>query len=592
MERITFFDRYRISVGADGTPRELYRSGAATTYKAVDLQSGEPVALKIVPMDSVQPDLREEFEERARAAQRVDHLNVARVLAFIVDAGDYVLVSEYPAGDTIASWVSAHGPLTADAALRVALQVVNGLQAAAFHGLTHPAIDPSNLVIVPGQTADGGWPAIKLINLDSAGLRFVADNADRSAHISPQFASPEQLRGASADFRSEIYSLGASMCFMLTGAAPLSSDDGSARLPAGLRKVPRSVRDLLLDMLRSDPEERPQDPVAVADRITDVLASVERRRVIAPTPTVVPSAGVLGASRVDTTPRFIPRGFARAAMIAAGCALVALLLALPIRAAWRRHQDVARMGVPVGVPEPVASAAATDANSPAPAAPVARATAQPPAVAASEPPVLESQQDRTEVASAPAQAATPTAEASQQTPDNRVASTSEKTNAATPAEGPAETERPLAPPTDPHPTTRSESVSNRAEKTERTVAVAQPDADSNPQPAEGQSKAVPSAAPVAKRQQPPRVASNSRRASTVRDHENAPRVPRGSQRARFVGTTPDGEWIFEAPAGTGTADLPDEEPAPRHRRQRVTEGEEIVPVEREPMVLPALPPDE
>ena len=130
MERLTFFERYRVSVSDSGQPREVGRSGAAVTYRAVDLQSGEPVALKVIPMRAVDVDAREQFEERVRAAQHIEHVNIVKLLAFIVDTTDYVLISEYPQGETIASWIAAHGPLAPDAALRIGLQVVSGLNAA------------------------------------------------------------------------------------------------------------------------------------------------------------------------------------------------------------------------------------------------------------------------------------------------------------------------------------------------------------------------------------------------------------------------------------------------------------------------------
>src|SRR3954468_376190 len=226
MERITFFERYRISVDDAGKPREITRNGSAVTYRAVDLQSGEPVALKVIPIPSVDSEAREQLQERARSAQHVEHENVARLLAFIPDKDDFVFVSELTLGETIADWVAAHGPLASDATLRVALQVVSALQAAAFHGLTHAAIEPSNVVIVPGASADGGWPAIKLMNLDSAGVPIVSPEQHTpliGTAVAPQFAAPEQLRNGTVDFRSEIYSLGATMCFMLTGLAPLGA---------------------------------------------------------------------------------------------------------------------------------------------------------------------------------------------------------------------------------------------------------------------------------------------------------------------------------------------------------------------------------
>src|SRR4051812_5721248 len=78
MEPTTFLDHYRISNGFDGSPLEISRHGPAVTYKASDLHSGAPVALTLVPVASVDAASRDQFEEKARAATLLDHINVAR----------------------------------------------------------------------------------------------------------------------------------------------------------------------------------------------------------------------------------------------------------------------------------------------------------------------------------------------------------------------------------------------------------------------------------------------------------------------------------------------------------------------------------
>ena len=192
--------------------------------------------------------------------QKLDHINIAKVFAVCVD-NEYVgLISEYVEGDTVDSWIVAHGPMPADAALRIGLQVVRALGSAAFHGLAHRAIQPSNLMIVPGQTADGGWPLVKLLNFGLAGLEIYSDGVEvheLTSAATPQFASPEQLLNRPLDFRSEMYSLGATMCFLLTGAVPLAVSGMKARLRVRrlpeLRRAPKALRNLLVHMLRRIP---------------------------------------------------------------------------------------------------------------------------------------------------------------------------------------------------------------------------------------------------------------------------------------------------------------------------------------------------
>lgn len=596
MERITFFERYRVSVDKDGAPRELSRNGAAITYKAIDLQSGEPVALKLIPVAAVSPSAREQFEERVRAAQKVEHPNVAKLHAFIVDAEEFVLVSEYPNGDSIASWVATHGPLAADATLRVALQVVSGLNAAAFHGLTHAAIDPANILIVPGQSTDGGWPAIKLMNLDTAGVSLLPVESDAPvATIAPQFASPEQMQNGIADFRSEIYSLGATMCFMLTGLAPLGAAAGvtvgEPRLPAALRRAPKVVRELIYDMLQSDPEKRPQDPVVFSERIHRSLAAVERKqaRRVRVTPVGLGPLVELPARRVPTRPLAI------AAALIALAILVGLLVAQPLRSALQRRRDVTNIGVPVGVPDTTTNIAS---NSPQ-AAMLPQASAAP--QHAVEPIQPNSQNDVAQSepeASAPvalnydnadsaAQSQTQQQQVAASSPArsdnadaNRIAANEKSAGAAPPAEGPSPAQQTTDDQTQQTSTAPANNASTAADanvSSRDTSAGAGADHPTNTQ-----------------QPRKPATTASKRRTTAVRD--DGPRVARGVQRARFVGTTPDGEWIFDAPSGQAFLPLPssDDDRAPRrHRRERVRVERALPPDDEPPVrVLPALPPHE
>ena len=581
MERITYFERYRVSVNEDGTPRELSRHGAAVTYKAVDLQSGDPVALKVIPLSAVDPTAREEFEQRARTVQHVEHANVAPLRAFVVDADSYILASEYPSGDSVASWVSTQGPFAVDATLRVGLQVVSALQAAAFHALTHAAIEPSNIVIVPGTTTDGAWPSIKLTNLDTAGLRFVDSAAQLPA---PQFASPEQLRGQPVDFPSEIYSLGATLCFMLTGRAPLgvtpTEDGGEAKLPANLRRLPRNVRDLLLDMLRPLAAERPQDPVAFAERLREVLASIERRR---SGRKIVAAIGPAGAAVLQDRRRVAwpIRPLAIAAGAVALAAIAALVIAQPIKSLLHKRSNVAEIGVPVGIPQPQAAAVATNQTPPQPVAAASVPAATPTApIAAASPLEQRVEPPPTDLA--------PERKASEDT--ERVAANSEKNEPAAPAEGPAASDQ--------HPVQKPRHATAKTRESNDRIASNETARDDvQEQPATNTSGEVTTPSTTTTKRRIVARNSDEEQATddTAQQDQVAPRTLRGGmQRARFVGTTPDGEWIFEAPSGPAIADLPQDPDSARsshRRRHRVRQPADVAPDEPH-TVLPALPPDD
>src|ERR1700730_3160950 len=281
MEHKTFLEHYRLS--EDVSAHEVSRTGAAINYKAIDTRSHTPVQLQLIPLGTIDPAKMDQLKERAETAEKLDHVNIAKTLAVGVDHDYFVLVSEHFEGETTDSWIVENGPMAADAALRVGLQVVRAVGAAAFFNLTHRAIQPSNLMIAPGQSPDGGWPFVKLLNFGLAGLESHSDSAEArelAPTPSPQFASPEQRANGEIDFRSEMYSLGATMCFLLTGAAPLAVSGMKARLRIQrlpeLRRAPKVVHDLLVYLLREDPNNRPQDPVALEKQMRDCLTKIER----------------------------------------------------------------------------------------------------------------------------------------------------------------------------------------------------------------------------------------------------------------------------------------------------------------------------
>src|SRR2546421_12523627 len=285
MEPTTFFEHYRICASEAG--REVSRTGAAINYKAIDTRSKEPVRLQLIPLATIEPEKLQQLKERAETAEKLDHINIAKTFAVGVEHDYLALVSEHFEGETADSWIVAHGPMPADAALRVGLQVVRAIGAAAFFNLTHRAIQPSNLMIAPGQSPDGGWPFVKLLNFGLASLELHSDSSEArelAPTISPQFASPEQRANGEIDFRSEMYSLGATMCFLLTGAAPLAVSGMKARLRIQrlpeLRRAPKPLRNLLVYLLRESPEKRPQDPVALEHQMRECLTKVERRQAI------------------------------------------------------------------------------------------------------------------------------------------------------------------------------------------------------------------------------------------------------------------------------------------------------------------------
>jgi serine/threonine protein kinase len=606
MENKIFLQKYRVSPKEIETVGELRDDPLA--YQGEEIESGKKVVVELVPAASLKPSVREQLEAEAIAARKLNHVNIPTLYDFAVEDDQLVYVSEDFDGTLAEEWVNAHGPMPVGAVLRIASQVVSALGAAALHRIVHHAINPANVVLVPGQTSEGEWPLVKVLHFVGVAPKFTgADVAvaafDKSAH----YASPEQLQHGTVDFRSEVYSLGCTMWFLLTGAPPLQSAGGPLSVPAKpadkLRGVPKVVRRLLTQMLSADPNDRPGDPLAFYRQLQDCLAQVERRATMAlrfGTPSSR-SDGVISVRR-----RIPMKALALAAVLLAIATLTALVLP-----GYLKHRRVVRaeepIGVPVGVPEtapstpPVnadtANAAVQNQTQPTPViitsnsnAPVTADTAEQnsaPLPLATNPPQVAS---ANQVPAAPAQPAPPPQSQPEQHPPPAQINSATIASVNRVEPGPSQTAAPPAKETvAPEKTAPKRTVLHevrRAQPAEPEVRPAEP-APPEEGPAdttiasEGQTDpvpqteeivktepTVPSAKSAKRTEADKKISSKSRAKKNERDakskgnadrriyvtrtapnFENGmPPLPPGSVRARFVGVTADGRWMLALPS--------------------------------------------
>jgi len=277
MENRIFLQRYRLSLGRNGLPVEMHRAPGARTYRAHEIETGREIALTIASPAPDDLELLEKLETQATAAEKINHINIPRLYDFGRENDELIYVNEYCEGHTASAWVEARGRLTIAAVLRVALQIADAMNATVFQSLYHPALNPDNILFVAGQTGEGDWPPIKILNW--YGPRpLITQPADARAENAARFAAPEQLGNGKVDVRSEIYSLGATMWFLITGMTPAVDDPGGLRLATSrLRGVPKIVRHLLERMVQTNPLARPQDPVALASYLQTCVGRAERR---------------------------------------------------------------------------------------------------------------------------------------------------------------------------------------------------------------------------------------------------------------------------------------------------------------------------
>jgi serine/threonine protein kinase len=261
------------------------------TYRALDLTLGSPVALKVINARfSGDPETRERFRREARAAAQLRHPNVAGVFHFgETQAGRCFYAMELIEGETIEAYVRRNRSLPPVLALEVATQVARALIAAEAHGLVHRDLKPSNLMIVANDSGDPDTLAVKVIDFGLAKSAVMALAGANQAHVgfsgTPDFASPEQLRANQVllDTRSDIYSLGATLWYLLCGRTPFQGRSvGEAHnepLPVeqlAMAHVPEPVVTLLRSMLAVEPGGRPpsaRELLAALQRCRQVIAN-------------------------------------------------------------------------------------------------------------------------------------------------------------------------------------------------------------------------------------------------------------------------------------------------------------------------------
>src|SRR5437879_8435088 len=221
------YDHFEVEVGADGFPIELGAGAMAITYRACDTVLNSVVALKVIDRKLAQmPGVRSRFLREARAAAQIHHPNVARVSHYGEQDGECFYVMELVEGETLEAKVRREGPLPLALALEIIEQVARALAAAEACGVVHRDIKPSNIMLEsdPGSSA----PSVKVIDYGVA--KVLAPEAERGADQTqtgfigtPAFASPEQFVSVGEtpiDTRSDIYSLGVTFWYLLSGRVP------------------------------------------------------------------------------------------------------------------------------------------------------------------------------------------------------------------------------------------------------------------------------------------------------------------------------------------------------------------------------------
>jgi serine/threonine-protein kinase len=369
----------------------IARGGMGEIWRATDSVLGRRVAVKMLRRDVAgQAALRERFESEARNLALIAHPSIATVHDFGEHDGLAYLVMEFVVGESLATRLFREGAMSSEQVVGIIDEVANGLAVVHDAGVVHRDVTPANIMITEQGRA----------KLTDFGISRLAESPSHTATGNvlgtPQYMSPEQLRGEPVTPASDVYSLGIVAYEMLTGHPPFSGDTPIVVALAQLHdlppplpeSVPASIADLVGRCLNKAPVDRPPDgrelvrelggrsSAGTSQRLDGSAASTvafEAQPAVAPTiamgaaatramtttsdpATGSPDASLVGPLRRHRTKRLV----SIAAVIAAAVALVVAVALTTGGDGDQLAQDLTSV-----VPGNVTDAAPTTAPSPA-----------------------------------------------------------------------------------------------------------------------------------------------------------------------------------------------------------------------------------
>ena len=287
------FGNFKILRRDTGELWELGKGGFGTTYKAKHTHLMRDCALKVINDNRVaSEDARRRFLQEARAAASLQHPHIAAIYDFGEADGTFYYAMEYCAGGDLERYVESKGALSWAEVEPLAIQIASALSRAHQSGLLHRDLKPSNVML---SSENQPSPQLKLIDF---GLVKVLDHQTTSsthvmltqegaAGFNPLTASPEQLRDEDLDERSDLFSFGVTMLYLLCGGVPFGNVSAPLMMAQRLDDEPYDSilpsdltgfgREVISRLLQKDREQR----YRTAD---DVLAAIESA-----TPVVTPS---------------------------------------------------------------------------------------------------------------------------------------------------------------------------------------------------------------------------------------------------------------------------------------------------------------
>jgi eukaryotic-like serine/threonine-protein kinase len=214
-------------------------SRMSTLYRAIDMRGGRQVAIK-VPLEEMEADpvLIERFAREEQIGQELDHPGIVKTFNGEGRSRRYMVI-EWVDGKLLRAILSENGKLPIERAVKLTLEICDALDTMHKHGVVHRDLKPENIMVCAGDR-------IKIIDFgiamkeDARRLTFT----DMSMLGTPDYISPEQVKGQRGDQRSDIYSLGAMLYEMLTGQPPFTGSNPLAVMNERVLNDPKPAREM------------------------------------------------------------------------------------------------------------------------------------------------------------------------------------------------------------------------------------------------------------------------------------------------------------------------------------------------------------
>ena len=250
------------------------QGGMGQVFNAVHEMLGRESAVKVLPLSKATPDAIKNFRREIRTQAQLDHPNLVRAYDAGEDGNVQYLVVEYVPGTDLRRLVRTRGRLSVQQAANVIMQSARGLEYAHQQRLIHRDVKPGNILVTPDGIA-------KVSDLGLAGFLHETDSDPRKGKIvgTADYLAPEQITNPFEPTKlSDIYSLGCTLYYSITGKVPYPGGNAKNKAQRHLEETPWHPRrfneevsdefvDLIADMMEKDPSVRIQSMAEVVSRL-------------------------------------------------------------------------------------------------------------------------------------------------------------------------------------------------------------------------------------------------------------------------------------------------------------------------------------